>query len=97
MGRLSKHLQQIDESYVQHMKHALSFAVELAVASLACLIHAFLPFLFEKTGSEKVNRLHNRMVINRHNLSHHEPVTTSRNQESKSVQNDRKQHWLSAG
>jgi hypothetical protein len=71
LDKLSAHLQQIDESYVQHMKHALSFAFELAVASLVCLVHAFLPFLFEKKGSEQVQRLHERMVINRQNLSEH--------------------------
>lgn len=72
MDRLSTHLQQIDESYLQHMKHALSFAFELAVASLVCLVHAFLPFLFEQKGSEKVQRLHDRMVINRQNLGEQE-------------------------
>ncbi len=73
MSRLNQHLKQIDESYSQHMMHALSFAFELAVASVVCLVHAFLPFLFEKTGSKKVQRLHDRMVVNRHLLSDHEP------------------------
>lgn len=72
LSKLNAHLRQIDESYTQHMKHALSFAFELGLASVACLLHAFLPFLFEKTGSSRVQRLHDRMVVNRHLLSDHE-------------------------
>ncbi len=72
LSRFNAHLRQIDESYTQHMKHALSFAIELGLASMVCLVHAFLPFLFEKTGSSRVQRLHDRMVVNRHLLSEHE-------------------------
>jgi hypothetical protein len=38
----------------------------MMLASLACLIHALLPFLFEKTGSRAITQLHDRMVVNRH-------------------------------
>lgn len=69
LSRLNSHLRQIDESYTQHMRHALSFAFELGLASVVCLVHAFLPFLFEKTGSTSVQRLHDRMVVNRHLLT----------------------------
>ncbi len=69
MKRLSAHLEQVDESYLQHMKHALSFAFSLGVGCLVCLVHAFLPFVFEKQGSDIVRRMHDRMVVNRHNLS----------------------------
>jgi hypothetical protein len=34
-------------------------------AGLACLLHAFLPFLFVRTGSEAIARLHQRMVVSR--------------------------------
>jgi len=33
--------------------------------SLACMIHAFLPSLFVRTGSRTIERLHDRMVVNR--------------------------------
>ncbi|MCG8412937.1 MAG: DUF6356 family protein [Pseudomonadales bacterium] len=69
MKRFSAHLEQVNESYLQHMGHALSFAFNLGVGCLVCLVHAFLPFLFEKQGSDIVRRMHDRMVINRHNLS----------------------------
>ena len=32
---------------------------------MVCLVHAALPFMFEKTASNAVTRLHDRMVVNR--------------------------------
>lgn len=97
MGILSKHLRQIDESYWQHMKHALSFAFELGLACVVCLVHAFLPFLFEKTGSDRVRRLHDRMVVNRHNLGKGGTSTGYPKDTGKSTEQDSKQRLLSAG
>ena len=69
MTRLTRHLTDVEEGYFQHMQHALSFAGALLWAALCCLVHALLPFLCEKRGSQLVARLHDRMVVNRHNLS----------------------------
>jgi hypothetical protein len=33
--------------------------------AVAALVHAVFPFLFEKTGSSIITRLHDRMVTNR--------------------------------
>jgi hypothetical protein len=63
------HLQSVNETYLQHMQHALSFTAALFAGAFCCLVHAFLPFLFEKQGSAIVQRLHDRMVVNRHNLT----------------------------
>lgn len=71
MDRLTRHLSDVDESYFQHMQHALSFAVGLAWAAACCLVHALFPFLCEKSGSKMVTVLHDRMVVNRHKLSKH--------------------------
>ena len=71
MTRLTRHLDDVDESYFQHMQHALSFAVGLAWAAGCCLVHALFPFLCEKSGSKMVAMLHDRMVVNRHRLSPH--------------------------
>ncbi len=62
----TEHPRSVDESYLQHLGAALGFSVRLAVAALACLVHAFLPFLFVKTGSAMITTLHDRMVTNRH-------------------------------
>ncbi len=61
----TEHPRSVDETYVEHMGMALSFAGWLGLAALACLVHAFLPFLFEKTGSRIIDGLHDRMVRNR--------------------------------
>lgn len=62
---LSRHLESVDETYFEHFGHALRFAVTLAIAAVVCFIHALLPFLFERTGSQLIGRLHDRMVVNR--------------------------------
>lgn len=61
----TKHPATVGESYFGHMAQAFSFAVEMLVGSLACFLHAFLPFMFEKTGSKAITRLHKRMVTHR--------------------------------
>jgi hypothetical protein len=78
------HLQRVDEGYFQHMRHALGFVLELVIAAVCCLVHAFLPFLFEKAGSQRIARLHDRMVVNRHRLSHPdlEPRTSELSEDS---------------
>jgi len=66
---MNSHLESVNESYFQHMRHALSFTLDMLVGAACCLVHAFFPSLFEHTGSQLVNRLHDRMVVNRANLS----------------------------
>ena len=69
MNYFTRHLDSVDESYIQHGRHALGFAVLLFVGSLVCLVHAACPFLFERAGSDIIRRLHDRMVVNRHRLT----------------------------
>ncbi|ODP31490.1 DUF6356 family protein [Pandoraea sp. ISTKB] len=66
MKIFTQHPASVGENYLQHMGSALSFALPLLGACFACLIHAILPFAFEKTGSKIIVRLHERMVTNRH-------------------------------
>ena len=42
----TEHPAAVGESYFDHMRVALSFAVPLGLAAGAALVHAFLPFLF---------------------------------------------------
>ena len=61
MTRLfTEHPASIGESYLQHTGFALWFSGQLALAALAALAHAFLPFTFEKTASGIVARLYER-------------------------------------
>ncbi len=59
------HPASVDETYAEHMGVAFGFALRMFLGSLACLVHAFLPFLFLKTGSDTIAALHERMVADR--------------------------------
>ena len=55
------HPASVDETYFQHMGVALRFAFLLALAAMAALVHAFIPGACEKTASQIIRRLHDRM------------------------------------
>ncbi len=61
----TEHPASVDETYGEHFLVASSFSLKLFGAACACALHAFLPFLFEKTGSRMITELHDRMVTNR--------------------------------
>jgi hypothetical protein len=53
------------ETYLAHLRAAAGFGFQLVAAGLACLVHALLPFLFVRTGSDCIGRLHERMMARR--------------------------------
>ena len=55
------HPHEVGETYFQHLKVAATFGLSMFVGSLACFTHAVFPFLFTKTGRNKINQLHWRM------------------------------------
>lgn len=57
----TRHPKSVGESYGQHMGVAWSFDFTLLGAGLACLVHGLLPFAFERTGSQTVRRLNERL------------------------------------
>ena len=60
----SEHPAAIGETYLKHMSAASSFGCSIMRSSLACIMHAMLPFLFETTGPGTVTAVHGRMVRN---------------------------------
>lgn len=56
------HPDALDESYLEHFGHALSYAWRLATAAFCALTHAVFPFLFEKTASNLIREMHAEMV-----------------------------------
>jgi hypothetical protein len=52
---LTKHLREQNMTYLQHLAHALKYSAKLAACSLVLVIHAFLPFIFEKYASDRVD------------------------------------------
>jgi hypothetical protein len=59
------HPASVEETYTEHMGVAFGFSLRMFLGSLACLVHAVLPFLFVKTGSDTIVALHERMVSHR--------------------------------
>lgn len=59
------HPQSVGESYLEHQRMAFSFAGPLLLAGFACLLHAVIPGLCERTASSRIETLHARMVTGR--------------------------------
>jgi hypothetical protein len=59
------HPASVNESYIEHMGMAAGFGWTLLRASSACFVHALVPGLCERTGSNLIRELHARMVTNR--------------------------------
>lgn len=51
----------VNETFLQHMRFAFGFSFWLGVASLAALVHAFIPALCQTTASRILKRLHARI------------------------------------
>jgi len=62
MGRLTEHLDEVGESYAKHLAKASGFAAVMLLGGVACLIHALLPFVFTRSASDRVSRLHQAML-----------------------------------
>lgn len=60
MTLFTAHPASVDETFGEHLFFALTFAGLLFIAAGAALVHAILPFMFEKTASKIVARLYER-------------------------------------
>ncbi|HEX4619103.1 MAG TPA: DUF6356 family protein [Steroidobacteraceae bacterium] len=61
----TEHPASVGETYIEHLARAACFGVRRIGAGIACLVHALLPFLFERTGSAAIAELNDRMIANR--------------------------------
>ena len=64
------HPHSIGESYFEHMLFALQFSGLLLFAGFAALVHALLPFCFEKTAGNILVHLVERMQVRELNSLH---------------------------
>ena len=55
------HPQQVGETYFQHQRVALSFALPLLGAGLAAVVHAVVPGLCETTAGDVIRKLNARL------------------------------------
>ena len=61
-GRLFlDHPRSVDESYFEHLLFAGGFALRLLGAGVATLVHALVPCLFEKTASQMITQMYERI------------------------------------
>jgi hypothetical protein len=56
------HPEALNESYAQHMGHAMSYSGRLFAASFCAFVHGLFPFLFEKTASNAIKAMHAEMA-----------------------------------
>ncbi|QYF88324.1 hypothetical protein KY493_07875 [Brevundimonas sp. PAMC22021] len=54
----TEHPRSVGESYGQHLLFATKTGATLIGAGVACIVHGVAPFLFPKTGSTTIRRLH---------------------------------------
>jgi|GEM_PF-3812033 len=55
------HPKEVNETYVQHLRAASSFAGGLLVCAFCCFVHALVPGFFTTSASARVERMHERM------------------------------------
>ena len=49
-------------TYLQHLYRALSLSFQMLKGGTALLIHGIVPLLFQKTGTDTINALHERVL-----------------------------------
>lgn len=64
-AKFTEHPASVGETYGQHFVAAMGFSLSMFKAAFCCGVHAILPFMFEKTGSDCITGLYERMVTNR--------------------------------
>lgn len=68
------HPESVGETYFEHMGVATSFGVRMILGGIACCFHGLIPAVFERTGSNQIRVLHDRMIANRARPHH---ITTT--------------------
>jgi hypothetical protein len=65
-NRLSKlflsHPEALNETYVTHLRHAMSYSGRLLAAAFCAFAHGLMPFLFEKSASNAIKAMHGEMA-----------------------------------
>jgi hypothetical protein len=58
----TRHPSEVGESYAAHFLNASAFGLRMLAGGTAVLIHAIFPFVFVRTGSRTMDKLHRRMT-----------------------------------
>ena len=65
----AQHPRSVGETYAQHFHAAARFGMVMVSGGVACLAHALVPALFERTGSRAIKRLYAEMVARQPGMS----------------------------
>jgi Family of unknown function (DUF6356) len=69
-----EHPRSFGESYWGHQRRALEIGTLMIAGGVACFIHALMPVLFKRTGSNTIRHLYENLILKRGI----DPVTSSR-------------------
>ena len=59
-----KHLNEVNETYFQHMLIAFKIGFTMLVTGVFCLIHGLIPSLFKKTGINQIAKMYEMVSRN---------------------------------
>jgi hypothetical protein len=59
-----EHLNEVNETYLQHMRIAFKIAFTMLVTGFFCFIHGMIPGLFKKNGSNQIAKMYEMVSRN---------------------------------
>ena len=59
-----EHLNEVNETYFQHMRIAFKIGFIMLVTGFFCLTHGLIPSLFKKTGSNQIAKMYEMVSRN---------------------------------
>jgi hypothetical protein len=59
------HPRSVGETYFEHQRNALGYAVSMFAGGTAYVLHSLMPGTFVTTGSRTIRKLYDRMLQNR--------------------------------
>jgi hypothetical protein len=59
-----EHLNEVNETYFQHMRIAFKIGFTMLVIGVFCLMHVLVPSLFKKTGSNQIAKMYEMVSRN---------------------------------
>ncbi|HIL25900.1 MAG TPA: capsule biosynthesis protein [Nitrospinaceae bacterium] len=66
-AKFLEHPRDAGETYCEHLEYALKTVFKLSLLSLALVVHAFFPFLFQQTAGNGIVKLADEIEIRRNN------------------------------
>ena len=59
-----QHLNEVNETYFQHMRIVFTIGFNMLLTGVLCLIHGLIPGLFKKTGSKQIAKMYEMVSRN---------------------------------